>query len=82
MSGLGLKRLIVFVISMALGIGTGYLIISVGFALLPYISSIQTPQSRTIAEYGIQYFLVTSIPLGIVYMIWLDRFLDTKILPD
>lgn len=82
MSSLTLKRLVVWVVSMGLGFLTGYLIITAGFDLLPVISSIQTPQGVTIEEYGIIYFLVTAVPIGIVYLIWLDRFLDTRILPD
>jgi hypothetical protein len=82
MSGLTLKRILVIIISQALGFALGYLIITAGFSALPYISSVQTPQSRTIAEYGTLYFLVTAVPLGIIVMIWMDKFLDTRILPD
>jgi hypothetical protein len=82
MSGLTLKRLLVIIISQGLGFVLGYLIITAGFSMLPYISSIQTPQPRSIAEYGNLYFLVTSVPLGIIAMIWMDKFLDTGILPD
>lgn len=82
MSGLTLKRLFVIVLSQILGFLVGWLIISVGFSMLPLFSSIETPQNRTIAEYGIQYFLVTSVPIGIIFMIWFDAFLDTHILPD
>lgn len=82
MSPLNVKRLVVIVLSQILGFGLGYLIITVGFNLLPLISSIQTPQGVSIERYGILYFLVTAVPLGIIVMIWLDKFMDTKILPD
>lgn len=82
MSELALKRTAVIVISQVLGFAIGYLIITVGFDLLQYVSSVQVSQSRTIAEYGIQYFLVTSVPIGITIMIWMDAFLETRILPD
>ncbi len=82
MSSLGLRRAIVFVVSMALGLGGAHLTITLGFDLLPLFSSVQTPQGVTIAEYGIQYFLVTGVPLGIVFLIWLDYFVGTGILPD
>lgn len=82
MSPLTLKRIIVIVISQILGFVTGALIISVAFDLLPLVSSIQTPQGRSIAEYGYQYFFWTAFPIGIVIMIWMDAFLDTHILPD
>lgn len=82
MSPLNVKRLVVIVISQVIGFIIGYLIITVGFDLLPLISSIQSPQGVTIAEYGIIYFLVTAVPIGIIVMIGLDAVMDTKILPD
>lgn len=82
MSGLTLKRLLVIVISQVLGFVVTYLIITVGFDLLPLFTSVESPQGVTIAEYGTQYFLVTMVPIGIVFMIWMDAFLDTKILPE
>ncbi len=82
MSGLTLKRLLVVVISQALGFLTAFLIISVGFDALPLFSSIENPAGVSIQEYGIQYFLVTAVPIGIIFMIWMDLFLDTGILPD
>jgi hypothetical protein len=82
MSGLTLKRLLVIIISQILGVVAGWFIIKVVFDLLPYFSAIQVPQGRSIGEYGIQYFLWTAVPLGIMFMIWLDKFLDTRILPD
>lgn len=82
MSNLGIRRLIVVVISQALGFFTTYLIITAGFSALPAISSIETSQYRTPEEYGYMYFIVTAVPIGIVFMIWLDKYLDTRILPD
>lgn len=77
-----LKRALVWGISQILGAVVTYLIITVGFDLLPLFSSVQTPQGVTIQEYGYMYFLVTSVPIGLVFMIWMDRFMDTGILPD
>lgn len=82
MSPLNVKRFVVIVLSQVLGFFISYLIITVGFDLLPLISSIQSPQGVTIQEYGIIYFLVTAVPIGIIVMIWLDALMDTKILPD
>jgi hypothetical protein len=82
MSALTMKRLAVVVISQALGFLTALLIITVGFDALPLISSIQTPQGVSIAEYGNIYFLVTFVPIGIIYMIIIDAYVDSKILPD
>lgn len=82
MSSLNVKRLFVVVVSQVLGLVITFLIITVGFDLLPLFSSIQTPQGTSPADYGLLYFLVTSVPIGVVIMIWMDALLDTKILPD
>jgi hypothetical protein len=71
----------VFVVGMGLGFVTAFLIISVGFDLLPLFTTIQSPQGVSIAEYGIIYFLVTAIPIGIIFIIWIDKFVGTEILP-
>ena len=82
MSSLTIRRIIVWVVSMGLGFVVGYGIITVGFDLLPLISSIQAPQGVSIEEYGILYFAFTAVPIGLVFVIWLDAFMDTRILPD
>ena len=82
MSAKNLKRLIVFIVSMALGFATSYLIITIGFDALPYVSSIETGQARSIMEYGPQYFFWTFFPIGLVFMIWLDAIFDTEILNE
>jgi hypothetical protein len=82
MSSLNVRRLIVAFTSAVLGFVTAWLIISVGFDILPIFTSVQTPQGITIAKYGMIYFLVTAVPLSLVYATWLDYFMGTKILPD
>ena len=82
MSSLTVRRIIVWVISMVLGFVAGYGIITIGFDMLPLFSAVQTPQGVDIQEYGIIYFLFTSVPIGLVFVIWLDAFMDTRILPD
>ncbi|MGB7338082.1 MAG: hypothetical protein WBC91_04240 [Phototrophicaceae bacterium] len=82
MSSLTLKRALVISISMVLGFLVGFLIISAGFNILPAFSSIEVPQGRSVAEYGYQYFFWTAFPIGVVFIIWFDAFLDTGILPD
>jgi hypothetical protein len=82
MSSLTIRRIIVWVISMGLGFIIGNGIISLGFDLLPLFTSIQAPQGLSIQEYGIIYFLFTAVPIGLVFVIWLDAFMDTRILPD
>lgn len=87
MSSLTIRRIIVWVVSLALGFLTAYLIITVGFGLLPSISlpPIITPVQSypiTIGRFGIIYFITAAGPLALVYLTWLDYFLGTKILPD
>ena len=82
MSSLTIRRIIVWVVSMVLGLLVGYGIITVGFDMLPLFSAVQTPQGVSIDEYGMLYYLFTSIPIGLVFVIWLDAFMDTRILPD
>ena len=82
MSSLTIRRIVVWVISMGLGFFVGNLIITVGFDLLPLFTSIQSKQGLSIDEYGILYFLFTAVPIGLVFVIWLDAFMDTRILPD
>lgn len=82
MSSLTIRRIIVWVISMGLGFAVGYGLITVGFDMLPLFSAVQTPQGVSIQEYGIIYFLFTSVPIGLVFVIWLDAFMGTRILPD
>lgn len=82
MSSLTIRRLIVWVVSMVLGFIAGYGIITVGFDMLPLFTAVQTPQGVSIEEYGLLYYLFTAIPIGLVFVIWLDAFMDTRILPD
>ena len=82
MSSLAIRRIIVWSLSMVLGLLVGYGIITVGFDMLPLFSAVQTPQGVSIEEYGLLYYLFTSIPIGLVFAIWLDAFMDTRILPD
>lgn len=36
----------------------------------------------SMARFGLKYFLIVAFSVGIICVIWLDYFLDTKILPD
>ena len=82
MSSLTIRRIIVWVVSMVLGLIAGYGIITVGFDMLPLFSAVQTPQGVSIEEYGMLYYLFTAVPIGLVFVVWLDAFMDTRILPD
>jgi hypothetical protein len=79
MSSLTIRRLMVWVISMAVATAIGYLII---VFLLPALSPDPNAQAVSVNEYGKIYFLSTVIPLGLVFVTWLDYFLDTRIWPD
>jgi hypothetical protein len=36
----------------------------------------------SLQKYGAQYFLWTMLPIAGIFLVWLDYFLDTRILPD
>ncbi len=77
MSGKTILRIFVWGISMALGFAVAALIVVVG---LPAIK----PESAgiTIADFGTLYYLFIAVPLGLVFLVWLDLLADTGILPD
>ncbi len=62
---------------MILGFLASWLVITIGLpALTP------ADYAVTIEEYGLIYFLVTSIPIGLIFVVWLDYVIGAKILPD
>ncbi len=62
-----LRRLILAVISFAVGFGLTVLItLAIG---------------TTPAEYGAVYMFFTSLTLGLALAIWLDKFMGTNLLP-
>lgn len=79
MSSLTVRRLVVWVVSMILGVLIGLLIITV---VLPALSPDPNERPLSIEEYGIIYFLVTVVPIGLIFVTILDHFLDTRIWPD
>jgi hypothetical protein len=78
MSALWIKRIVVWVVGMGLGI-----VLSAAFItlVLPWMGP-HGGRPISIETYGYQYFLWTFVPLGLVFVVWLDYFLDTRILPD
>ena len=78
MSSLLVRRIIVFVVGFALG---GIITAAFVTLVLPWMGPNQGV-AITLANYGAQYFLWTMFPLGVAFVIWLDYFLDTRILPD
>ncbi|MCA9876002.1 MAG: hypothetical protein H6659_14320 [Ardenticatenaceae bacterium] len=61
------KRLILAVVSLVFGVVTTYIILLV--------------IGTTYDSYGFGYFFFTSLALACFLAIWLDKFMDTKILP-
>lgn len=78
MSSLTLRRIVVWVVSMALGFILSALFITL---VLPWMGP-HAGKPISIAQYGTLYFLTTAIPIGLIFVVWLDYFLDTHILPD
>lgn len=78
MSSLAVRRLIVWVVSMGLGF-----LLSAAFItlVLPWMGP-NAGNPISIQKYGIIYFITTAVPIGLVFVVWLDHFLDTRILPD
>lgn len=77
MSSLNLRRLVVWGLSVGLGFVVTYLLVVVGFPILK-------PESAgiTLEKYGFGYFIVTFVPIVLIFVTWLDAFMGTSILPD
>ncbi len=77
MSSLNFRRLIVWIVSFILGFVVTALIVVVG---LPFIK----PESAgiTLTKFGTGYFLVAMVPIALIFVTWLDKLMDTHILPD
>lgn len=78
MSSLLIKRLIVWAVSLGISSVLTALFVTL---ILPNLGP-QNGFPISIQKYGIQYFLWTMLPLALVFLVWLDYFLDTKILPE
>lgn len=79
MSSLLVRRLVVWAVSMGLGVLISLLILTF---FLPSVSPTPNAEAVGVMEYGLQYFFWTAFPFGLVFVTILDYFLDTKILPD
>ena len=64
-----IKRLILALISLGVGVGTTWLIV---------ITILDT----TIGNYGTIYFVFTTLSIACALGIWLDKFMGTKILSE
>jgi hypothetical protein len=77
MKSLRVRRIIVW----AVGMGLGFLITALFVTLvLPWMGP-QAGFPISIQKYGYQYFFWTALPLGLMFVVWLDYFMKTKILP-
>jgi uncharacterized BrkB/YihY/UPF0761 family membrane protein len=76
MSSLTLRRAFVWVVGMILGFVVGAVIVSTLHLLVP------NGEPISIEKYGYMYFLVTAVPIGLIFVFWLDYFMDTRIMPD
>lgn len=79
MSSLRVRRLVVWMVSIALGVGTSLLIITF---FLPAVSPSPLAEAVSVVDYGYQYFLWTALPLSLMFMTILDHFMDSRIWPD
>lgn len=79
MSSLTIRRIIVWGVSMALGVLAAVLILTF---FLPLVSPNENATAFSISEYGIQYFFWTAFPIGMIFVTILDHFMDTRIWPD
>ena len=78
MSSLLVRRILVFVVGFVVG---GILTAAFVTLVLPWMGP-NAGFPISIQQYGYQYFFWTAFPLSIAIIIWLDYFLDTRILPD
>lgn len=78
MSSLAIKRLIVWLISLAGGFGIAAVFVT---QVLPWMGP-HNGWPISIQKYGIQYFFWTALPLSGIILVWLDHFTDARILPD
>lgn len=77
MSQLNIRRLFVWVVSMGLGLLTTWLCVVFLFpALIPQEAG------KGLGDYGLLLTVLTALPLGLIFVAWLDYFLDTRIHPD
>jgi hypothetical protein len=77
MSSLIVRRLIVWAVSTILGFIVTYLIV---VGLFPILKA--EAIGMTLEKYGFGYFIVTYIPIVLIFVTWLDAFMGTNILPD
>ena len=73
-----MKRLSVWAVSMAIGIAIAAAFVTL---ILPWMGP-NNGNPISIQKYGTIYFIVTAVPIGLIFVVWLDKFMGTRILPD
>ncbi len=57
-------------------------LISVGLGVLISLGIVKFVLDTIVSHYGNMYFLFTVLFLALAIGVWLDKFMDTKILPE
>jgi hypothetical protein len=79
MSSLFIRRLLVWGLSLVLGVVLSLLIMAI---FLPAVSPNPNEGAIGIDRYGIQYFIWTAGPIALIFVTIFDHFFETKIWPD
>lgn len=77
MSSLAVRRAFVWVVSLVLGF-----LITWAFVVLVFPILIPNEAGKGLDDYGLFNTILTTIPISLIFVAWLDYFLDTRIHPD
>lgn len=77
MSSLNIRRLFVWAVSLALGFVSTWALVVFFFPIL-----IPNEAGKGLGDYGTLLTIITTIPISLIFVAWLDYFLDTQIHPD
>ncbi|MFZ4812923.1 MAG: hypothetical protein ACOYL5_00205 [Phototrophicaceae bacterium] len=77
MSNLLLRRLFVWAVSIVLG-----LIVVVSTVIFVFPILIPAEAGKGLEDFGVLLTVLATIPASLIFVAWLDYFLDTKIHPE
>jgi hypothetical protein len=77
MSNLAVRRAFVWIVSLVLG-----LIVTWALVVFFFPTQIPAEAGKGLGDYGLLATILTVIPISLIFVAWLDYFLDTKIHPD
>lgn len=77
MSNLTIRRLFVWSVSIVLGFVITWALVRFFFPVL-----LPTEAGKGLDEYGLLLTTLTMIPISLLFVAWLDYFMDTRIHPD